>query len=430
MIAAAVLALIVGVQEKPIATLPENATDVVVNEDASKVAWIEGGRRVVVNGVQGAEFDAVRSLRLHGTGPTVAYAARNGGQWSVVSGSAVSAAFEDVGEPILSETAVAFAARRGVKWSVVHGTNVGPEFNAVSSLALSPDGKSLAYAARLDKTMVLMLGENRGPEFDEVKLISFSADGARLVYGAVHKGTSFTIEGPVVPADPVVVLKKDEMTERACASIGLFDVRDPEVLKRWIKHFAEDDKVPSIEVSAEIPWKDVRPILALCKSVGCDRVEFGMPSTGGLFETFEALDAVVFVPGMRWVACIGTQQGDRRVIAAGKQSDAYTSIAGLVAGGNRKLAYRASKGGGWFVVLGQRGKPGPSFAEVGDPVLNPDATQVAYAARDGTSWFIMAGASRSEPFDQVWTPRFNDDGNVVFAARKGREVWRKILTVK
>ena len=153
-----------------------------------------------------------------------------------------------------------------------------------------------------------------------------------------------------------------------------------------------------------------------------------------LFETFDSIESLVTRPGLVSYASVGSQGEGLRVQMGGRQSRSWEAIRGLaVSDDGKTLAYRARKGDLWFVVSGSlsRGKEGPPFQEVGDPVLSPDGTSVAHAAREGASWVVLAGPRKSGPFDQVWSPVFSEDGaTVTFAARKGRDVWRKTLGAK
>jgi hypothetical protein len=422
------LAFLLLNQDRPLATLPDDASEIVINADATSVAWIEGGRSVVLDGKPGPKFGAVRSLTISRTGASIAYAAKVDGGWVVLSGATRSACYDEVGPPLVEGKGVAFAARKGSAWVVVVNGVEGPEFDGVESLALSPDGTHAAYAGRRGDKATLMLDKDRGPEFDQVKALRFYAEGKRLSYAAVRGTSAWIVEGMVTPESPAIAIFREPGATKASVLVGLFDVSDPARLRSHVEALLSEGQTVSLEVDASVPWKEVLPLLKRCKEAGCARVEFGVPSPKDPFETFDSLTALAGAPDGKFAGAIGVQNGLLRVFYGGKQSVEYKAIAGLVAGPNRTFAFRVDDGEGWCVVKGIRGRKGKAYKAVEGPVLSPDGKQVAYAAGDGQSWRIVLEETQSEGYDQVWLPQFIDgSGGVVFAARKGRAILRKAL---
>jgi hypothetical protein len=418
------------VQETTLAKLPEAASEVVVSGDATASAWIEGGRSVVFKGARGSDFECVRSLTINREGTAVAYAAKDRGNWFVVSGSWKSEAYDEVGAPVLQNTGLAFAARKGAAWVVVFDGAAGPEFDRVDFLAVSPAGDHAAYAGRRGKKSTLVSGGRRGPEFDDVRHVTF-ADAGRLAYVAVLDKESWIIDGNISPT-PTISVVQEASTRKTSCLVGLFDATEPAALESFVTAWLDEDEVPTVEVDAKVPWKDVVEVLATCKAAGCRRVAFGPPGSREIFEVFDSVQAVAPIPGVKYSACIGSQRGPLRVYYGGWQTQEFKSIAGLVAGPNRTVAYRATEGDGWFVVKGRGfGQKVKVFKAVEGPVLSPDGARIAYAGNDGQSWRMISGDTASEPYDQVWLPRFNEDMTaLVFAARKGRELRRVVLPLR
>jgi len=430
--AAFCILLALSAQESPLATLPENASEVVVNADATAVAWVEGAHRVAINGARGEEYDSVRRLTISKVGATVAYAAQKDGKWKVVSDTGKSPEYEEIGDILVDSGGVAFSAKKNKAWVVVCNGFEGPKFDRVDSMALTPDGKRCAYAGRNGKTSALFIGKYRGPEFDEVKGIIFYGEGPRLAYIAVRGNQAWPVEGFLTPESTAIALVRDPGAAKSMVMVGLFDVTEPKTLKEFVQGWLDEGKTPSIEVDSSVPWTEVREVLGHCKAAGCTNVQFGPPNSRRTFETFDSLKALAAAPDRPNTAAIGTQHGVLRVFLGGKQSQDFKSIEGLVAGPNRTLAYRASDGDGWFVVrqfgYGQKVK---MFKAIIGPVVSPDGNLVAYGASDGNSWRIVVGNAQSDAYDQVWTPLFAlDNSNVTFAARKGREIFRKVLSLK
>jgi hypothetical protein len=424
----ALLVLILCAQDKPLGTMPENASGAAVNAGATAVAWIEDGKKVVCGGIAGSDFDEVRHLRIDGNG-VVAYAARTGTSWVVVCGSEKSKPFDEVTPPLLESGTVAFAGRRGKSWVAVAGEVEGPAFDAISGLALSPDGEQFVYAGRNGTKTRLILGEHRGPEFEKITAVVFSEDGTRVAYAVTQGKESWYVEGLVEPESASIALYRTEPEGRTLVTLGLYDLSDRAAALKLMKDWEKEEIVPSIEIDAQVPWKDVRPLLQTCRDAGLHQVTFAPPGNHQPFETFDVIDALSISPDGKRVALIGNQGGKKRVFMGGKQSEEFDAVAGLTSGANRSMAYRMKIGSDWFAVLGQRGKPGDPYKEVGDPVLSPDGKQMAYAAFDGKAWIVVAADRKSDKFDQVWRPVFTEDG-VVFAARVGRELKRVILPPK
>ena len=62
--------------------------------------------------------------------------------------------------------------------------------------------------------------------------------------------------------------------------------------------------------------------------------------------------------------------------------------------------------------------------------FGPLPQQLAYAKRADGQWRLVVGGTESEPFDEVDKPQFRDDGKMVaFGARKGRELWWKVMVL-
>ena len=88
---------------------------------------------------------------------------------------------------------------------------------------------------------------------------------------------------------------------------------------------------------------------------------------------------------------------------------------------------RRTIGPAWIVVQGGKSE---QYESAGRPVISA-AGKIAYAAKSNGKWFVVAGDAKSDEFDFAWDPSFSPDGKkVAFGARKGAELWWKVLDVK
>jgi hypothetical protein len=71
-----------------------------------------------------------------------------------------------------------------------------------------------------------------------------------------------------------------------------------------------------------------------------------------------------------------------------------------------------------------------SFRRVVHFAWSRDNSKLAFAGQTKEGWCIVCGDIRSETFDEVGEPHFAADGlHVAFGARRGRELWWKVLTL-
>jgi hypothetical protein len=107
-------------------------------------------------------------------------------------------------------------------------------------------------------------------------------------------------------------------------------------------------------------------------------------------------------------------------------------------GGKPNLALLDPEGGQqiddaqWHIVRcdsgGKEHADEATFRRVAHLTWSRDSKQLAFAGETADGWRIICGDKRSEPFDEIGPPHFSADGtHVAFGARKGRELWWKIL---
>lgn len=164
--------------------------EVTLSPDYSKVAYrAKAGGKVfaVVNGKKESDFDDVRYLVFTPDGSKLAYAARLKDKWFIVIGGERGPEFDKVGPPVFSPDGarLAYAAELRPKEFLVVDGHKGEEFNDISSPVFSPDGNTLAFVARPigSKNAVLFVGDKKVAEHPIISDVTFSPDG-KLAYAA------------------------------------------------------------------------------------------------------------------------------------------------------------------------------------------------------------------------------------------------------
>jgi len=151
--------------------------------DSKRVAYVapHGDKRlVVVDGVEGKEYDDWAAAVFSPDSKRLAYAAQRGDKWLVVVDGVEGKECDGIGARgvIFSPESkrVAYGAKRGGKLLVVMDGAEGKEYDGIANLAFSPGGKRVAYAAvRADRWFVVVDGVE-GKEYDGF------LEGSRLVF--------------------------------------------------------------------------------------------------------------------------------------------------------------------------------------------------------------------------------------------------------
>jgi roadblock/LC7 domain-containing protein len=201
----------------------------VFSPDSRRVAYFAAGAHrgksiLVVDNVDGPEFDAeqegqTRQVVFSPDSRHVAYTARRGTKRYVVVDGVEGAEYDGIVALTLAfspdSTRVAYGARRGAKEFVVAGGAEGAESDGIvgGSVAFSPDGRRIAYGARRGRNKVrLVLDGVDGKEYDRIEQgsVTFGQDGAHVAYVALRGGKVLVVvdavEGPefdMIPASNI-----------------------------------------------------------------------------------------------------------------------------------------------------------------------------------------------------------------------------------
>lgn len=418
-------------EERLLVRLPEgmDIRDAVVSGNGRVAAYpvkSSSGESVVINGTKGEAYDRVWDLQLSWDGKTAAFLAAQAGERFVVVNGRKGEAFPFVRSLQLSPngTTVAYTVRTAPRaYRIVVGDRKGEEFEEIdeSGGLFSPDGKTFAYGAHRGTRAFVVLGETKGEEFSYVGHPKFSPDGKVVAYEAAageNQERKFIVVGD--------------------RKLGPFDfVLGPS--------FSRDGKVVYAanrrgEVGQNLP---------------------GRPGN----EWEELLDRLKPPRGGKWIIGIG---GEQREVAAGV--DTLSWAPGVTPDG--RIYYVAKKGEKECLVLD--GKSGPLYSSVralgfssdgksisyivrlGDDrskpedrlvmdgkvreealgsmesyALSPDGKAVALKMITASGVQVVIGKQKSETYQLVYDLNFSPDGRkLAFCARKGREIWWKVMKVQ
>jgi Tol biopolymer transport system component len=149
---------------------------------------------VVVDGVEGKEYDEIGRFIFSSDSKRVAYAAKRNGKWLIVVDEVESSEYDGImtGTPIFSPDSkrVAYAViRRKYSWlglttssvyvTVVDGVE-GSEYDEMAGFTFSPDSKRLAYGAKRGGKCMFVVDGVEDSEYDDLLSVPiFSPDSKR-----------------------------------------------------------------------------------------------------------------------------------------------------------------------------------------------------------------------------------------------------------
>lgn len=141
-------------------------------------------------------------------------------------------------------------------------------------------------------------------------------------------------------------------------------------------------------------------------------------------EPFDEVGTPRFSPDGARVAYRARRGKREYMVVESKKGKAYQGVGWPVWGPGGSLAFYVLSGRSQALVAG--GEIGEAYDCVsGTPAFSPDGKVVAYSARKGTRWQVVAGPRKSETYDAVSEPVFSAAGDaVLFAALVERRLLR------
>ncbi len=350
---------------------------------------VSGGRTLIAcRGKRSDLFDAVGPIAFSPDGSTIAYPARQGGEWFlVVNQSAGREKFTSIGSPVFSPDGkhLAVQVRTADKASVMLDGVAGEGYLSVRDPLFCADSKHLAYAARGSRGWTLVLDGKEQGSYENLLEFAFNRSGSSLALRC-RKGSK-----EVVQLDGKTLGEFDEIGSL------LFLANDHDIV-----------------FSAELEGK--------WRLVSTDRVrddkEYG--SIGGLT-----------VGAKSQVAYFVVQAGRQKVVVDGVPEPVefeYVDPPVLSSDGSR-MAYTAETERKRFLV--RDGKPIGPFNTADSVTLSQDGGRVACRViRDG-KYAILVDKQVIGAYDWAGPPTFSADGNKISCgAVEGNKHWWKVIDLK
>jgi hypothetical protein len=413
-------------EEKLLHTLPEgmDIREVLVTPNGSAIAYVvrRGGKMSVVsNAVSGEAYDSISDLRSSPDGGTLAYLAFQDRRGFVVVNGRKGEPFPSVRSLSLGPdgSTVKYVARTEAgTCRLVFGDQKGEEFDEIEESAgiFSPDGKTPAYRASRGKKYFVVVGDRKGEDFDYVGRPAFSRDGKQVAYEAklgpaenrksriivgdrALKGDFDYVLGPSFSSDGKVLYAANRggrFIEKPIDGLGT----SPPLGGTWILGVGDEqrDAVRDAEQlrSAPIAAPDGRTLAYIARIAGQDCVVFG--DRPGPF--FVSIGRIGFSPSGKAVVYVA------------------------------ELAENADKSRNFRLVI-DGNLASEVFRFIEGFVMSPDGNTVALKTHAKAGIQVVLGSHRSEIFDVVYDLNFSPDGRkLAFCARKGREIWWKVMELK
>ena len=352
---------------------------------------------VSVDGKHTAEYSAVASssLTYSSNGEHMAYAAKRGGHWVVVIDNVDGDEFDGIGEVLIGDDGrTAYVAERAGKWCVVVDGRAGAPFDAILATTLQLASSHVAYVARSGSKVRVVVDGVAGEEFDGVGQLIV---GAHVAYAAR------------VGEDAYAVI--DGARSKAWTSVERITVD-----AHHVAYAAFDRDAWRVIVDQEIG-----PAVATVRAIalGDDHVSYiahvrdqegdrdVIVLDGAPIETtdgkFRALTLAPNGPRFIDVAADGEQ------LIVGTQRETKFDEITTPAFAQGRHAYAARRGNSWFEVID--GAIVPAGSDASTPVFSQDARHVGFVARDARGSYVMIDTV-SHHFDLVIadTLAFSDDG--------------------
>jgi hypothetical protein len=280
---------------------------------------------------------------------------------------------------------------------------VEDRFLGISSLTVSPDGKSYAYMIRISagRYGLWLLTQNSEwlAEDHGILIFSFTTDG-RLVFarrtGSAELGRAKVQVGPDADGR-----------------------RTPDMPGEVVAGAATPDGKTLLYVACAGPEKQRR--CSLMSGLDAKVIREG-----------DITSPAIAPNGTTFAYAEKQASGQMRVMVGDQAGPPIEALAGPIvfSPNSRRHAYAAKIGGRTAVVVD--GAAGPAFDSVEGIRFSADSRHLAYAAaKDGAQQVVIDQVAGQTPYTWMTSPDFDASGSTVsFVALEGRDFWRRSTPVR
>jgi hypothetical protein len=331
---------------------------------------------VAIDGVRRAAYHGIAGWSIQTAGSHLAFAARIGRGWFVIADGKPGPGWDAIGAIVLDDTGnVAYAARRGAQWFVVDRRGTSAPCDAILDHSLQLAGGHVAYVGESAGHVHAVVDGTQGPPFDAIGHLLLASDGT-AAYTARRGDDAFVVAKGVISqrwgAVAQLALAHGHVAYAASSGQG------------W--HIVHDDREgPTVDAISQLVLRDDGAAVAWAGKLADVR--------------FVALDET---PLTGWP---GT-------------AHARFALRPASAGAAPALAYVLPSRTGEQVVLD--GHAGPAFDEIRTPVWAATG-QLAYAARRGATWFVIADGKEVVQATALGDPVWSATGRLGVVARRGHD---------
>jgi hypothetical protein len=306
------------------------------------------------------------------------------------------------------------------KWVIVNGSKHGPHEDVRGPYGFTPTG-DVVYSAKRDTKWFVMVGKEKGPAWDEIPSLVHTDKTGRVVHAASRDGKwSVVIGGEPAEAfdhvgQPIVSVDGESIAYPAVRGNQMFMVVGT-------KKFGPFDRVDS-----PIFGSDNKTVAFVAYNRSTNRYFPVLRDKKG--EEFDAIGPLSLRPDGELT--FGAKSGEKNLLATGNRKVEYPHRIWRAVSNPRsaEVAYVGIEGRNWFLVY--RGKTRGEFEALGVPQFSPDGAHICCVGiRDGKHVLVIDDQI-SEAFDEIATPRFAENSRSLgFGARKGAEIWWKVIGIR
>jgi hypothetical protein len=331
------------------------------------------------------------------------------------------------------------------RWHAIVDGETGPAYDWIGVVSLGrggvpafweqPGAKVQSDGAYSRSPQQFHVGARTGKKHDDglsLLLAAWSADGTRVVTAAEHGGTWSLL---------IADAKAERLDKKSFAFVQ--DVAIAPDGKRVAATVVEGGP-PLDPGEPPLPGEDAGKHLLI---VDGDRLADGLDGFAPpVFTGNGKRCAYVFLRGEKMGVALDSDKQPRAehdfagqpVWSPAGAAVCFVTAAGSVEPSARFEARDVYAMAGSTFALRQRRVPGDKVETIVDRcaglahvTFGPLPQQLAYAKKADGQWRLVVGDTVSDPFDEVDKPQFRDDGKMVaFGARKGRELWWKVMALR